>query len=183
MPCERCGERFTESKLKKHKERKRMCHPRSEQNTFKIPSPPAEIPKVQQMRNGINCDICDEEVGSLTSLKYHIQKAHRQDIVCQGCSKTFGCDKDLIFHKKRKKDCPAYDPDLQYVPVTKNLSAVMKNEAVDTKMNLEMLKQANLETRVFKSESLQEHVDPMEVREEHINCWGCHKVSQNLPNA
>merc|ERR1719220_1134150 len=62
---------------------------------------------------------------------------------------------------------------------TKNLSSAMKNEAADTKMNLEMLKQANLEARVFKSESLQEHVAPVDVGEEHINCWGCHKEFRN----
>ena len=166
QPCERCGERFTEAKLKKHKERKRTCHPRTDQSTFTIAS--SETSSQQpSIKSSINCDICDEEVASLTGLKNHIQKMHKKDIVCVGCNKTFGCDKDLIFHKKRKRDCPEFNPDLQYVPVMKNLeSSEVKN----------LIKTESFEEKIFKSESLEENVEAMDVAVESTNCWGCHKV-------
>ena len=183
MPCDRCGERFSESKLKKHKERKRICHPQtSDLSTF---SKAVSQPFSSQLliKSGINCDICDEEVASLTGLKYHIQKAHKQDIVCLGCNKTFGCDKDLIFHKKRKRDCPEYNPDLQYVPVMKNLVGspdvknLIKNESFEA---AEMFNTDIMEAKMFKSESLEENSSAMDEEEESINCWGCHKVTQKV---
>ena len=182
MPCERCGERFSESKLKKHKERKRMCHPQSTDQsvTFSRVLPDeSTIPQPSITKSGINCDICDEEVASLTGLKYHIQKAHTQDIVCLGCKKTFGCDKDLIFHKKRKRDCPEYNPDLQYVPITKNLDVknLIKNETFEA---AGMFQHGTLEAKIFKSESLEENIEAIDEEEDSINCWGCHKVLQKV---
>ena len=111
----------------------------------------------------------------MTGLKYHIQRVHKQDIVCAGCNKTFGCDKDLLFHKKRKRDCPEYNPDLQYVKEVKDSKNLVKNETFEA---AEMFK--TFETKIFKSESLEENVDVMDNGEESINCWGCHKVTQRV---
>jgi len=150
VDCERCGETFTASQLKKHMMRKRMCNPQQ------------GFAQTVQETEKIKCDICEETFDNLRNAKHHIKAVHNaEQFPCVGCDRIFTSEKYLIFHKKRNKNCPEFNPDLIYVAKT-------GSESADKKPVL---------TADLKEE---EGMAGLEEAGEAIACWGCDKQFHSL---
>ena len=84
----------------------------------------------------IDCDICDESLSGQDALKKHIRVVHNQTMInCNGCGSTFKWKRYLIQHQKQKKDCPAYDPNMEstatkYVPKKKVPPKIEEEEVI-----------------------------------------------------
>ena len=96
--CERCGEKFTASQLKKHMKRKRAC------NSL-----------------GIKCNICLVLLVNTKTLTKHMQKVHQQriedkkkNLLCFACKRLFRLKSNLVKHQQRKKECSVQHTDIVY---------------------------------------------------------------------
>jgi hypothetical protein len=112
VPCGRCGKIFSdEAMLQRHTISKfSPCRPIKEVATK---THIIEDTNLSLIYTTFKCKMCDESLKTPGALQWHIKFIHNYKIAtCLGCSKTFRGEAYLRQHQQRKRDCPAFDPNL-----------------------------------------------------------------------
>ena len=117
LPCDRCGEKFKRREMKLHKQRKTMCKPIVTKCEFcdEVTDDHTAYQKHMQVIHNIfnkNLEIKTEFHNLKTELANVKLEEKMEYNVCFGCDKNFEKEFDVLIHQKMKKDCPAYDPNI-----------------------------------------------------------------------